>query len=52
MGTPQKHAWSKPFLLDVTGSLQRGDDHLLAIRVHNYSGDGGLYKPVSIMAEK
>ncbi|HCN07833.1 MAG TPA: hypothetical protein DIT01_07850 [Lentisphaeria bacterium] len=44
--------WSKPFLLDVTGSLQSGSDHLLAIRVHNYSGDGGLYKPVSIMAEK
>ena len=44
--------WSKPFLLDVTGSLQSGGDHLLAIRVHNYSGDGGLYKPLSIMAEK
>lgn len=44
--------WSKPFLLDVTGSLQSGGDHLLAVRVHSYSGAGGLYKPVNLMVEK
>jgi len=45
-------SWSKPFLLDVTGSLQSDGDHLLAIRVHNYSGAGGLYKPVTLMVEQ
>ena len=44
--------WSKPCLLDVTGSLQSDGDHLLAIRVHNYSGAGGLYKPVTLMVEQ
>ena len=44
--------FSKPFLLDVTGSLKNHGTHLLAIRVHNYSGDGGIYRPVSLMVEK
>ncbi len=44
--------WSKPFLLDVSGSLKSQGEYLLAIKVHNYSGSGGLYKPVSLMVEK
>lgn len=44
--------WSKPFLLDVTGALKSGSTHRLTIRVDNYSGAGGLYKPVSVMVER
>lgn len=44
--------WKSPFLLDVTGSLNSGGTHLLAIRVGNESGLGGIYRPVSVMVEK
>jgi len=44
--------WDKPFLLEVTGSLKSGAEHLLAIRVGNTIGYGGIYRPVSLMVEK
>ena len=44
--------WQAPFLLDVTGSLKSGGKHLLAIRVGNGSGFGGVYRPLQLMVEK
>jgi hypothetical protein len=44
--------WVEPFLLDVTGALTSGGEHLLVIRVGNTAGAGGVYKPVSLMVEK
>lgn len=44
--------WQSPFLLDVTGSLKSGGKHLLAIRVGNGSGAGGVYRPLRLMVEK
>ncbi|MDP7396137.1 MAG: hypothetical protein QGF67_01915 [Lentisphaeria bacterium] len=44
--------WSKPFLLDVTGALDSRGEHRLTVKVDNYSGAGGLYKPISVMVEK
>ena len=44
--------WEKPFLLDVTGSLESGAEHLLVVHVGNTIGAGGIYKPVSLMVEK
>ena len=44
--------WVKPFLLNVTGNLKSRGEHLLAIRVRNTRGAGGIYKPVSLMVEK
>ena len=48
---PQK-TWNTPFLLEVTGSLKSQGEHMLAIRVRNIYGAGGIYKPVSLMVEK
>ena len=44
--------WTEPFLLEVTGSLKGRGEHLLAIRVRNTIGAGGIYKPVDLMVEK
>ncbi len=44
--------WDKPFLLEVTGSLKSQHEHLVAIRVGNTIGAGGIWKPVSLMVEK
>jgi hypothetical protein len=48
---PEK-TWDKPFLLEVTGSLKSNSEHLLAIRVGNTRGAGGIYRPISLMVEK
>jgi hypothetical protein len=44
--------WNEPFLLELTGSLESGAEHLLAIRVGNKGGAGGIHKPVTLMVEK
>ena len=44
--------WDKPFLLEVTGKLKSQTEHLLAIRVHNTTLAGGIWKSVSLMVEK
>lgn len=44
--------WTMSFLLEVTGSLESGKDHILVIRVGNTGGAGGIWKPVSLMVEK
>lgn len=40
--------WEQPVVIDVTGKLTGGQHHL-AIRVHNQSAAGGLWKPVSLL---
>jgi len=40
--------WDKPFAVEVTEKLTSGKHHL-AIRVHNVSGAGGIWKPVSVL---
>jgi len=44
--------WNKPVLLEVTGNLKPGHEHLLVIRVKNSAGAGGIWKPVSLMVEQ
>lgn len=44
--------WTRPFVLEMTGSVKSQGTHLLAIRVHNAAGGGGIYKPMSLMIEK
>ena len=44
--------WNQPVLLEVTGNLAGGQEHLLAFRVHNDVQVGGLWKPVVLMVEE
>ena len=44
--------WDKPVLLEVTGNLKTGQEHLLVVRVKNSAGAGGIWKPVSLMVEQ
>lgn len=44
--------WTAPFLLDVTGKLKSGDEHVLVMRVGNSNGAGGIYRGVDLMVEK
>jgi len=44
--------WDKPFALDVTGTLLPGADNLLAVRVIDTFGGGGLWKSIKLMVEK
>ena len=39
--------WDQPFAIDVTGKLTTGRHHL-AVRVHNVTAAGGIWKPVSV----
>ena len=41
--------WDKPVLLEVTGNLVPGRDHLLTVRVTNASGAGGLWQPAALL---
>jgi len=41
--------WDQPFAIDVTGKLTAGKHHL-AVRVHNATAAGGIWKPVSVRA--
>ena len=43
--------WDKPFAVEVTGKLTSGRHHL-AIRVHNVTAAGGIWKPVRLIARK
>ena len=44
--------WDKPLLLEVSGSLVGGREHLLVLRVKNSAGAGGVWKPVTLMVDK
>ena len=40
------HSWSRPFELDVTGSVKSDGPNCLAVRVEDNTGAGGIWKPV------
>jgi Tol biopolymer transport system component len=42
--------WDKPVLLEVSGSLHPGAEHLLVVRVTNAAGAGGLWKPLALLS--
>ena len=43
------HAWIDPFALDVTPYIRPGQENVLAIKVLNSSGPGGLWKSIKLM---
>ena len=45
--------WDKPFCFDAKPFLDPDEENLIAVRVYNRSGMGGIWKPVSLIsAEK
>jgi hypothetical protein len=44
--------WDQPFALEVTGHLTGGQEHLLALRVHDTTRAGGIWKPIYLLVEK
>ena len=44
--------WKKPRRVEVTGALVPGREHVLAVRVHDSAGAGGLWKPVLLVHEE
>lgn len=47
--TPEK-IWDKPFLFDPGEALKPGGENLLAVRIHNRLGMGGLWQPLYLLA--
>lgn len=47
---PLGRLWHIPVSTEVTASLGDGKEHLIAVRVNNAYGSGGLYEPVYLMA--
>ena len=46
-GREPDEGWDQPFAVDVTGRLTTGKHHF-ALRVHNVTAAGGVWKPVSV----
>jgi len=44
--------WQEPFRVEVTNTLKPGQTHLIAVRVHDSGGGGGIWKKVLVLAEK
>lgn len=44
--------WDQPFLLEVTGNLKSGQEHVLVVRACNIARAGGIWKPLSLMVER
>jgi hypothetical protein len=47
---PLGRLWHIPFSGEVTKELGDGKEHVIAVRVNNQGGAGGLYEPVYLMA--
>jgi len=45
-GAKDPNLWKKPRVVEVTPHLTAGSTHLIAVRVHDSAGAGGLWKPV------
>jgi len=41
--------WTMPFFFDCAKLLGNEKEHTLAVRVHNFYGAGGLYRPVNLV---
>jgi len=44
--------WDKRFAIDVTGKLLPGQPNTIAVRIHNLSLAGGLWKSVKLAVER
>jgi len=44
--------WDKPFALEITGHVEPGKTYQLAIRAHDASAAGGIWKPISLLVGK
>jgi len=42
--------WVKPFLFDPTPFLKPGAENVLALKIHNRLGMGGVWKPIYLLA--
>ena len=40
--------WNVPFSLDCTKEIRWGRENILAVRILDTAGDGGIYKPIEI----
>ncbi len=49
-GLTPEQIWNRPFLFDPTPFLRFGGENLLAVRIHNRLGMGGLWKPLFLVA--
>jgi Tol biopolymer transport system component len=44
--------WDKPLLLEVSGNIVSGREHVIVLRVTNTALAGGVWKPIGLMVEK
>jgi hypothetical protein len=44
--------WNAPFEIDVTAFLKPGETNLIAVRVHDSAGAGGIWKAVKLMTPR
>ncbi|MCP4641771.1 MAG: hypothetical protein GY851_15115, partial [bacterium] len=49
-GLTPDQIWKRPFAFDPTPFLNFGGENVLAVRVYNRGGMGGVYKPVSLVS--
>jgi hypothetical protein len=49
-GLTPEQIWEKPILFDPGDVLKEGGENLLALRVHNRLGMGGVWKPIYLLA--
>lgn len=46
------NSWQEPFLIDISSKARRnGSQNILVVEVEDLYGNGGIWKPVSILAE-
>ncbi len=46
------YGWNVPFMLDVSRHIKQGARNVLAVRVFDISGGGGLWKSVKLMSKR
>ena len=47
---PPEKIWETPILFDPTPWLKKGAENVLALKVHNRLGMGGIWKPIYLLA--
>jgi hypothetical protein len=51
-GDREQKSKNERFEREVTDLIYPGEDNLIIVRVYNYQGPGGIWKPVKLVAEK
>jgi len=49
-GLPASELWTTPFSFDASRFIRPGEENTIAVRVYNFHGMGGVYKPVHLVA--